>query len=153
MEHEYNGESVSWSHIIHHAWCHVGGCLVHWTSTDSVNFHSSIGGLSWWRKWVWREGWLELRGSWGKGGVAGGRKRQFHDFTYGWMLWDRVGCVILDATNKGVMMQVRVHAKLLLIYANNTPAPHNMRKRGSEKKETQLHPSAWTNTQVSFLNY
>jgi hypothetical protein len=86
------------------------------------------GGLG---EWVLREGWSELRGSWGKGGVAGRRERQLHNFTYGWMLWDPVGCVILDATNNGVMVQVRVHSKLLLISANNTPAPHNMRKHGT----------------------
>ncbi len=28
----------------------------------------------------------------------GGRERQLHNFTYEWMLWDLVGCVILDTT-------------------------------------------------------
>ncbi len=31
-------------------------------------------------------------------------------------------------------MQVRVHSKLLPGSANNTPAPHNMRKHGLEEK-------------------
>ncbi len=70
------------------------------------------------------------------------------------MLWDPVGCVILDATNERVMMRVRVHAKLLLISANDTPTRATQHEETwGQTKETQLRPSAWTNTQVSVLNY
>jgi len=79
MEKVFHGHTSS---IMHGAML-VGVCFTK-TWTNSVNFHSSIGGLSWWRRWVGGVGLYRVGWNLGEVGERAG-----------WRAGTRVNCTIL----------------------------------------------------------
>jgi hypothetical protein len=162
MENVFHGHTSS---IMHGAML-VGVWYTKLGQTPSTFIHPlgdwdvEEGGLG---EWVWREGWLELRGKSGSGRGGGrarwadGRERQLHNFTIlhtdGWMLmgpswlWQprRHKQRSDDASSRAFEAPSRI--------CQQHPRATQHEKTWVRGKNTQLRPSAWTNTQVSFWNY